>query len=387
MVANLSKAGMMTRDTNCRQSTQQCGPEFRTHLENPYISQPLDYCLETQPAVNQRDKMIRNLFFGVLLACLFWGQALGQQDPQLTQWYNDHAAYNIGASGFGNLTTATAYKRSQWTGLNKSVETTLINVNGQLGFIPGALGVQFYDDQIGNEKNTMIKLGYAYQLPVLSNGVQVGIGLSASIFSKSFETDWFAVDGLESPWTVDPVIPGPNNSAGNSIDADLGVFMRKGNEYYAGLSMTHLAEQELSSLGIVSTRHFYFTGGYNYPLSGNDLILRSNLMAKSDLNATALDLNVNVLANGVGMDNLGCWGGVTFRAGDAIAPSAGMAYSLASKGAYQSSEQLFKLGYSYDMTTSALNTFVAGTHEIFISYAFKFTSTPPETKYANPRFL
>lgn len=378
---------MMTRELKCRQSAKQCGLEFRTHLENPYISQPLDFRLETQPAVNQRDKMIRNLFFGVSLACLAWGQAYGQQDPQLTQWYNDHAAYNIGASGFGNLTTASAFKRSQWTGLNKSVETTLVNVNGQLGFIPGAVGVQFYDDQIGNEKNTMIKLGYAYQLPVLSNGVQIGIGLSASMFSKSFETNWFAVDGLDQPWNVDPVIPSPNNAAGNSVDADFGIFMKKGNDYYAGLSVTHLAQQELSSLNITSTRHFYFTGGYNYPISGNDLVLRSNIMAKSDLNATALDVNVNVLANDVVMANLGAWAGGTFRAGDAIAPAAGVSYSMSSKGAYQSSEQLFKLGYSYDMTTSALNTFVAGTHEVFLSYAFKFTSTPPETKYANPRFL
>ena len=68
----------------------------------------------------------------------------------------------------------------------------MLNINGQLGFVPGAVGIQFYDDQIGNEKNTMIKLGYAYQLPVLANGTQIGIGLSASMFSKSYEVDWFA---------------------------------------------------------------------------------------------------------------------------------------------------------------------------------------------------
>ena len=387
MVANLSKTRMTMPSHSSLHAPLESVAVPGLHWKNPYISQPLDCRLETQPAVNQRDKMIRNLLSGVCLACLLVGNAFGQQDPQLTQWYNDHAAYNIGAAGFGNLTTATAFKRSQWTGLNKSVETTLLNINGQLGFVPGAVGIQFYDDQIGNEKNTMIKLGYAYQLPVLANGTQIGIGLSASMFSKSYEVDWFAVDGLATPWTVDGVIPSPNNAAGNSIDADFGVFVRKGNDYYAGLSVTHLAEQSLSSLEILSTRHFYFTGGYNYGLSGDDLILRSNLMAKSDLIATSLDLNVNVLANDVVMNDLGAWAGVTWRAGDAIAPAAGVEYRMSSKGAYQSSDQLFRLGYSYDMTTSALNTFVAGTHEVFVSYAFKFTSTPPETKYANPRFL
>ena len=28
-----------------------------------------------------------------------------------------------------------------------------------------------------------------------------------------------------------------------------------------------------------------------------------------------------------------------------------------------------------------------GSHEVFVSYAFKFTTTPVENKYANPRFL
>ena len=43
-----------------------------------------------------------------------------------------------------------------------------------------------------------------------------------------------------------------------STDVDFGIFMRKGKEYYAGISATHLAEVQMSSLSIVPTRHFYF---------------------------------------------------------------------------------------------------------------------------------
>jgi hypothetical protein len=116
-------------------------------------------------------------------------------------------------------------------------------------------------------------------------------------------------------------------------------------------------------------------------LNGDDLVLRSNVLAKSDLNATALDVNVNVLWEDM------IWGGITWRPGDAVAPSAGIQYSVNKKEGITSSTQVFKLGYSYDATMSDLRTYSSGSHELFLSYAFKFITTPVENKYANPRFL
>ena len=346
------------------------------HWEIPYISQPLRQREEVQPAENQRNKMIRNIAIGFGLACLTFGQASAQQDPQMTQWFNDLAAFNIGAAGEDDLTHVNAWYRNQWMGVNGAPVTTMINVNSKLDFIPGALGVQLYQDEIGQETNTMVKLGYAYHLSPLSNGAHIGVGLNVSLFSKSFDAEWIAVDD----WQNDPAIPDGGGS-GSSADVDLGVFMRKGNDYYAGLSLTHIAEVQMSSLNIVPTRHYYFMGGYNYPLSGDALVLRSNVLAKTDLNATAVDVNVNVL-----WDDF-VWGGLTYRHGDAVAPSAGIQYSMSKKEGITSSTQVFKLGYSFDATTSELRTYSTGSHELFLSYAFKFVTTPIENKYANPRFL
>jgi type IX secretion system PorP/SprF family membrane protein len=329
-----------------------------------------------QPAENQRNKMIRNIAIGFGLACLTFGQATAQQDPQMTQWFNDLAAFNIGAAGEDELTHVNAWYRNQWMGVNGAPVTTMINVHSNVDFIPGALGFQVYQDEIGQESNTMVKLGYAYHLAPLSNGAHLGVGVNLSLFSKSFDANWIAVDD----WQSDPAIP-DGGASGTSTDVDLGVFMRKGNEYYAGLSMTHLAEVQMSSVNIVPTRHYYFMGGYNYPLSGESLVLRSNLLAKTDLNATAIDLNANVL-----WDDF-VWGGLSWRPGDAAALTAGVQYRMTSKEGITSSTQVFKAGYSFDATTSALRTYSTGSHEIFVSYAFKFVTTPIENKYANPRFL
>jgi type IX secretion system PorP/SprF family membrane protein len=320
--------------------------------------------------------MIRNLAIGFGFACLISGQAFAQQDPQFTQWFNDLAAFNIGAAGEDDLTHVNAWYRNQWMGVNGAPVTTMINVNSNVDFIPGAIGVQLYQDEIGQESNTMVKLGYAYHLPTLSNGAHVGVGLNVSLFSKSFDATWISVD----PVTEDPAIPS-NNGNGTSTDVDLGVFLRKGNDYYAGLSLTHIAEVQMSSLDIVPTRHYYIMGGYNYPLSGDDLLLRSNFLAKTDLNAAAVDVNVNVL-----WDNF-VWGGLTWRPGDAVAPSAGIQYSVSKSEEGASSEQVFKLGYSFDATTSDLSTYSSGSHELFLSYAFRFDVAPATKNYANPRFL
>jgi type IX secretion system PorP/SprF family membrane protein len=349
----------------------------RVHSKIPYLSEPLGGRKGAQPAENQRNKMIRNVILGWGLITLGLGQLSAQQDPQLTQWFNDPAAFNIGAAGESDLTHVNAWYRNQWMGVNGAPVTTMLNVHSNVDFIPGALGVQVYQDEIGQESNTMVKLGYAYHLSPLSNGAHVGVGLNVSLFSKSFDADWIVSTGTPAE---DPAIP-TNGASGTSTDIDFGVFLRKGKDYYAGLSMTHLAEVQMSSLNIVPTRHYYFMGGYNYALNGEELVLRSNLMAKSDLNATSVDVNVNVLYNDF------VWGGLSYRHGDAIAPMAGVQYEVKNKEGISSSTQVFKLGYSFDATTSELRSYSTGSHELFLSYCFKFITTPVENKYANPRIL
>ena len=55
--------------------------------------------------------MIRNIAIGLGMACLTLGQASAQQDPQMTQWFNDLAAFNIGAAGEDNLTHVNAVQK------------------------------------------------------------------------------------------------------------------------------------------------------------------------------------------------------------------------------------------------------------------------------------
>lgn len=324
---------------------------------------------------NQRVNMIRNYIYTLLLV-VFASSMNAQQDPQFTQWYMDHVMSNIAAAGQSNLTNINGFYRNQWNGLDRSPVTSLLNVDGKVGFIPGAFGVQFYQDELGHESNMMMKLGYAYSLSPFSNGTTISLGMSVSYFSKSFGTEWIAIDEV----SLDNAIP-QDDQASSAIDLDFGVYISKPKSFYAGISMTHIAETELSEMSITPRRHLYAMGGYNYPIDGEALVLRTNILAKSDLNASAIDMNVNVLYDEM------IWAGVSWRPGDAIAPIIGFQYLMIDKDATNYKEQLFRIGYSFDATTSELQSFSSGSHEIFLSYSFKFESTPILNRYANPRVL
>jgi hypothetical protein len=79
----------------------------------------------------------------------------------------------------------------------------------------------------------------------------------------------------------------------------------------------------------------------------------------------------------MGVYNNKFWGGVTYRLQDAVSAMIG----------WQATPDL-RLGYSYDVGTSAVSTQGGGSHEIMANYCFKIEIPPrPKGSYKNPRFL
>ncbi len=315
----------------------------------------------------------------LLLFCAFatFGNSINaQQDPQFTQWFMEPASFNPAVAGNSELTCVSGTYRNQWQGLDRDPNTSMLTAHTFVDKLKGGVLLSFYNDALGQEENTMARLGYAYHLEPLSNGAIVSVGLAASMFSKTLGNDWIAIDGYEN----DTAIPN-NESSSSAIDLDFGLFIRKPGSFYAGISATHLLERELEGLSINPRRHLYFMGGYDYPLNGDYLVLRANVLAKTDFSATIQDININIL-----WDNM-VWAGISFRPGDAVAPTIGVEYATEDKQRNSYSKQVFRLGYSYDATTSELSNYSDGSHEVFLSYCFKFQTIPVMNRLANPRFL
>ncbi|MEY3397609.1 MAG: hypothetical protein RL220_203 [Bacteroidota bacterium] len=320
----------------------------------------------------------------VLLSAVFAASALfsfSQQDPQFTQWMFDRLSFNPAAAGTGGcgdgMHCISAFYRDQWDGFDRDPKTALFNYNGALTLGPEkttiGIGASFIKDNLGQERNTAFRISGSYHIP-MQNGALVTAGLSFGSYGKKLGNDWRPIDD------GDPVIPS-NETNDGSFDLGFGLMYIKPGEYYAGISATHLTAPELDKMSIQVVRHFYFMGGYNFTLGSGDVV-RTNVLAKTPFSVSIFDVNANYLWRNM------LWGGLSFRPGDAISPMVGFQKEMAEKQTKTKvSRSCFMLGYSYDMTTSEIKTYSAGSHEIFLTYCFKTTEIPVKARHGNPRFL
>ena len=134
------------------------------------------------------------------------------------------------------------------------------------GFIPGGIGLSFFQDKLGQEENTVVKLAYAYHMEPDANGGILSLGLAANYMGKTLGNEWIYID------EGDAVIP-QSAKSGTTVDADLGVMYRVPGSYYAGISTTRIAATDLKDLNISSVRHLYLQAGYEQGLGDGSLRL------------------------------------------------------------------------------------------------------------------
>jgi type IX secretion system PorP/SprF family membrane protein len=305
--------------------------------------------------------------------------AKAQQDPQYTQWFSDKQSFNPAAVGLQPGFCATGIFRNQWSGFENQPQTFLLNMTGNIDTdgLKGGYGLTFYSDKLGQENNTIVRGSFGYHLNAGSGTLSLGLGLG--YYGKQLGNDWLPPEGVAS--IADDSAINSDVRSDNGFDLNFGVYYFKPKEYYFGISATHLTQSDLDQLSIQLQRHFYVMGGYNFNQIADGIDLRTNLLAKSDFNKWALDINANILWNDM------LYGGISYRPGDAIAPHVGIEYCSTTSSKYSTRQQCFRLGYSYDVTTSEINNFSSGSHEIMMGYCLYLQEIIVKQRHANPRFL
>lgn len=302
---------------------------------------------------------------------LFSVGAKAQQDYQVTHFMFDKLSINPAFAGINDKLCASAIFRNQWTGFSGAPRTGIFNVHAPVELLRGGVGFTYFNDELGAEKNNIARLSYSYHLNNVLGG-KLGIGVSAGIVSKAFGTDFTPPEPNEQ----DNVIDGARGSSDIIPDFNFGVYYA-GNDFYVGLSSTHVAEGNLADVYYQTKRHYWLSAGYEYKgLMNGDLDLKPNVLVKSDIVSTQVD--INLLAEYREM----LWAGVTYRLSDAIAPMVGYIHHLENE-----SEGVIKIGYSYGLTTSAIKQHSSGTHEIALNYCMRILKPTIVTKSKNPRFL
>ncbi|RFZ84309.1 type IX secretion system membrane protein PorP/SprF [Mucilaginibacter terrenus] len=328
------------------------------------------------------------LFLLVLQMCFSLAEA--QQRPQYTQYVFNNLLLNPAVSGIENYTDAKLGYRSQWTGLQGAPVTSYFSISAPIGdnFLQGdatafpasggenpssrlytqyyraaephhGIGFMVVSDKAGPITQTNINANYAYHLG-LTEKLNLSVGVSAGVNHINLNTDLIT---LEDP--NDPTLNNINNSQWKP-DLGVGIWAYSSN-YYFGVSAQQILPQNLYiTTGNTANQsktvpHFFATGGYKFFLSDDVTLLPSALLKFIDPAPISFDINMKLSFR----DRF--WFGGSFRKDDSYAVLAG--FNLSS---------VVNVGYSYDVTTSALRSVSNGSHEIvlgiLLNNRYKLTS-------------
>lgn len=269
----------------------------------------------------------------------------------------------------------TGITRQQWVGFKDgdgnsvAPQTFLVNIQMPLNFLNSGIGGSIIQDKIGFFKDIEATIGYAMRFNVkqgfLSIGTQISFKNRTIDFSKFKPID-----------PNDPIISQSGESSTVMADIGLGIFYQKAGKYYIGASVLNIIETkgnayaDQSSAQPTNDRMVYLMGAYEIPLPAAPLFhFTPSALIKSNFTNTQISIS------GLVTYNNRFWGGVTYnvQSSDAFGILLGMKYKN------------IKIGYAYDLPLSQINT--TGSHEIMISYRFKFTARAKTESYRNTRFL
>ena len=287
-----------------------------------------------------------------LLAILFLvtGHASAQQDPMYSQYMFNTLAFNPAYAGSADVFTAMALSRQQWVGFDGAPSTETLSAHSPLPGGKLSLGGNVIHDIAGPAKQNSVFLDVAYRIRTGADS-RLSFGLSGGV--NFFQADLASLSTVEAePYNADikgKVLP----------NFGFGLYWSS-SRYYVGISAPKLLENVIGEDGAVVTsqefRHYFLMGGYVMDIT-QDLKFRPSFMLRAVEGAPlSLDIDANFLLR----DRV--WFGALYRFGNAFGVMA----------QYQVNEQL-RVGYAFDLTTTRIGAYNAGTHELMVSYDFKFT--------------
>jgi len=316
-----------------------------------------------------------------------------QQKPQYTQYILNQYIINPALSGIENYTDIKLSHRHQWTGIEGSPITTYFTIQGPIGKkdyrttatsfdVPGenvrgkaywenytaaaphhGVGLQVINDAAGALTNLSVYGTYAYHIGLTAR-TSMSLGFGAGISRWGLDAA-----KLNFATTVDPVVYSSNLINKTRFDMMAGIYIYSA-DYFIGLSAQQIVPSRLDfSNNILTTTtgktvpHLFATAGYRFLLN-DDLNLIPSVMLKY---VSPLPLQAELNAKLQYRDLM--WIGTSYRHKDGFAGMAGMNLSNG-----------INIGYSYDYTTSGLNGYSKGTHEIIIGFTLgnKYSDSCPK---------
>ena len=315
----------------------------------------------------------------IFLTCFVCFRLSAQQKPQYTQYIFNQYLLNPALSGIENYIDFKAGFRKQWSGITDAPQTSFVSAHWALGdnhlwsnaltsfpeqtgdpmdrnytqnytSSPAhhGMGVTVVQDKAGPLSRLDANLTYAYHLQ-LSNSFNLSVGDAAGVSSIKLD-----VNALTFPDSqTDPAL---SNAIVSQLKPDLSIgIWLYGARVFAGVSAQQVLGQRLNftnsdnyNLG-KEVPHFFATAGYKFFLDDQIAAIPSVMVKYVQPSPVSYDLNMKIAFK----DKL--WLGGSYRRDDSFSAMAGFNIG-----------KMVNLTYSYDFTTSELNTVSNGSHEIVL---------------------
>lgn len=311
--------------------------------------------------------MKKRLLLLSTIVCAISVNVVAQQDKLITHFIYDKMSINPGETGLDPGICGTLIYRNQWDKVNGAPNSAVFNVEANMNrWFPGGLGLNFYHDAIGFNRQNNLLLNYSYPISIGSVGV-LGVGVGIGMINFGQNPTWV-------PPTTEVDLTLPVGFSATNLDLNFGVYMKGASDWYAGLSSTHLNEALMrQEVGLISheyqtARHYYGMGGKTFKNIGTNGAVDVQALLRTDLVKFSADINARYIWKNM------LYGGLTYRTIDAVGIMVG--------GTFKS----LTLGYSYDVTTNKLAGVSRGSHEIALRYCYQFPPIPIQ-KSKHPRWL
>lgn len=284
-----------------------------------------------------------------------------QQDPGYTQYMYNPMSVNAAYTGSTGMLDAVLIHRSQWVGIDGAPSTQAFAINSPLRNDQIGLGFSAANDNLGPSSEIYLDANFAYTL-YLGYSTKLALGIKAG--ARVLNVDWSkgrfydGTDVLLNTNINDEITP--------SIGAGAYLYDDK---WYVGLSVPSFIRgdyyDDVQQSVNVERLHYYLMAGYVFDLSDNLKFKPAVLVRGVNGAPLTYDFSANFLINEKFTIGAG------YRHEDSVSALAG----------FQISKDLF-LGYSYDYTTTDLNKYNDGSHEIVL----RFQLSKKSNQIKSPRF-
>ena len=299
---------------------------------------------------------------------LLAGRLLAQQTVQFSQYVFNGLAVNPAYAGYKEDWTVNLSSRIQWVGFPGAPQTGVTSIDGTAANNSNVgLGLIATFDRLGPETISSIYANYAYRLQLDE------LDTKRLCFGIGFGAEQYSLNGSEFT-PIDAGDPGVPAGLVSKFTPDFrfGAYYYSPN-VYVGASVFNLLAQAIDNIDgdtplIKPDRTLYLTGGTLLPLA-KDIDLRPSLMIKEDFKGPT-NLNITAFL----AFNRKIWLGASYSTGVPIWKS-NLQNNLDNADAVTAIVEFyindhFRVGYSYDFTTSALANYQSGSHEISLTLSF-----------------